>query len=249
MEKHRQYIEEQYKLLKAVEEAVGLHGQRIERLAEAVQPHLQARWGAFENGASPSTDLRPLELPAVTVAAGTNLRVPPIYRGRSKMEKREFMDSYAIYSRRIKALNQGTQAKFFVMTLSVFIEQKTMDRICGFQLFKEEKDVTEAEWKDYFLLARLPDNTAFKTLDKEMKLLSMDTDLHDAEFRLSRLMTDVYEIVDRLNMGDFVQEEPKKVVGYLVDALRPLPFKNAVKDQLERQVHKTTKANIKFFLK
>ncbi|OWY96278.1 hypothetical protein PHMEG_00033496 [Phytophthora megakarya] len=47
MEKHRQYIEEQYKLLKAVEEAVGLHGQRIERLAEAVQPHLQARWGAF----------------------------------------------------------------------------------------------------------------------------------------------------------------------------------------------------------
>ncbi|KAE8958879.1 hypothetical protein PR001_g30240 [Phytophthora rubi] len=50
-------------------------------------------------------------------------------------------------------------------------------------------------------------------------------------------------------MEDFVQEEPKKVVKYLVEALRPLAFKNAVKDQLERQAHKSTKSNIKIFLK
>uniref|UniRef100_H3GI18 Uncharacterized protein n=1 Tax=Phytophthora ramorum TaxID=164328 RepID=H3GI18_PHYRM len=126
MEEHRQYLEEQYRLLKAAEEAVGLQGQRLENLAEAVKPHLQARWGAFAEGAAPSMDNRPLESPAVTVAAGTNLPVPPIYRGSSKKEKREFMDSYAIYTRRIQALNQGTQAKFFVMPLSACIEQGTM---------------------------------------------------------------------------------------------------------------------------
>ncbi|KAE8896841.1 hypothetical protein PF005_g26415 [Phytophthora fragariae] len=47
MEEHRQYLEEQYRLLKAAEEAVGLQGKRLESLAEGVQPHLQARWGAF----------------------------------------------------------------------------------------------------------------------------------------------------------------------------------------------------------
>ncbi|ETI29807.1 hypothetical protein F443_23076 [Phytophthora nicotianae P1569] len=41
-----------------------------------------------------------------------------------------------------------------------------MARICGFELFKEEKDVTEAEWRDYFLTARVPDNTVYKTLEK-----------------------------------------------------------------------------------
>ncbi|KAE9291372.1 hypothetical protein PR003_g25052, partial [Phytophthora rubi] len=250
MEEHRQHLEEQYRLLKAAEEAVGLQGKRLESLAEAVQPHLQARWGAFAQGAAPSADSRPAgEPPAVTVAAGTNLPVPPIYRGSSKKEKREFMDSYAIYTRRIQALNQGTQAKFFVMPLSACIEQGTMVRICGFEMFKDEQDVTEAEWRDYFLSARLPDNTAFKTLEIEVKSLCMDTNLQDAESRLSRLMADFYEVVDRLNMGDFVQEEPKKVVKYLVEALRPLAFKNAVKDQLERQAHKSTKSNIKIFLK
>ncbi|KAG1699783.1 hypothetical protein DVH05_012676 [Phytophthora capsici] len=124
-----------------------------------------------------------------------------------------------------------------------------MVRICGFELFKYEKDVTEAEWRDYFLSARLPDNNAYKTLDKEVKMLCMDLELQDAESRLSRLMADFYEIVDRLNMEDVVQSEPKKVIEYLVEALRPPTFRAAVKDQLGRQTHKQTKANIQVFLK
>ncbi|GMF47598.1 unnamed protein product [Phytophthora fragariaefolia] len=249
MDEHRQFIEEQYRLLRAAQETVGRQGQRLESLAEAVQPHLQARWGAFAQGAAPTADQRPPESPAVTVAAGTNLAVPPIYRGSSKKEKRYFMDSYAIYCRRIKALNQGTQAKFFVMPLSSCIEQGTMVRICAFELCKDEKDVTETEWRDYFLSARVPDNTAYKTLDREVKKLCMDIELQDAESRLSRLIADFYEIVDKLNMEDVVQVEPKKVIGYLVEALRPQAFKAAVKDQLGRQIHKGTKSNIQSFLK
>ncbi|KAG3235201.1 hypothetical protein PI124_g19763 [Phytophthora idaei] len=174
MQEHRHYLEDQYRLLKAAEEAVG--------------------------GAAPPAGSPPLEPSAVTVAAGTNLPVPPIYRGSSKKEKRDFMDSNAIYTRRIKALNQGTQAKKFGMPLSACTEQGTMVRICGFELFKEEKDVTEAEWRDYFLSARVPDNTAYKTLDREVKTLCMGVELQDAESRLSRLMADFYEIVNRLNM-------------------------------------------------
>ncbi|KAG3194619.1 hypothetical protein PC128_g9195 [Phytophthora cactorum] len=167
MDEHRHYLEEWYRLLRAAEEAVGLQGQRLESLAEAVQPHLQG----------------------------------------------------------------------------------TMVRICQFELFKEEKDVTETEWRDYFLSARIPDNTAYKTLDREVKNLCMDTGLRDAESRLSRLMADFYEIADRLNIEHMVQAEPKKVVGYLVEALRPPAFKASVRDQLGRQSHKTTKSNIKLFLK
>ncbi|ETP35508.1 hypothetical protein F442_16351 [Phytophthora nicotianae P10297] len=170
---------------------------------------------------------RSSETPAVTVTAGTNLPVPPIYRGSSKKEKRDFMDSYAIYTRRIKALNQGTQASIFVMPLSACIEQSTMVRICGFELFKDERDITETEWKNYFLSAHISDHTAYKTLEKEVKSICMDIELQDAESRLSRLVADFYTIVDRLNMEDMIQTEPKKVVGYLVEALRPPAFKAA----------------------
>ncbi|GMF59604.1 unnamed protein product [Phytophthora fragariaefolia] len=228
MEEHRQYLEEQYRLLKAAEAAVGAQGQRLESLAEAVQPHLQARWGAFEHGAATPAEPRPAEAPVVTVAAGTNLPVPPIYRGSSKKEKSDFMDSDAVYTRRVMALNQGTQAKMFVMPLSACIEQGTMVQICGFELFKDEKDVSESEWRDYFLSARQPDNTAYKTLDKEVKSLCVE--LQDAESRLSRLMADFYEVIDRLNMEDIVQTEPKKVVGYLVEALRPHAFRASPAD-------------------
>lgn len=55
-----------------------------------------------------------------------------------------------------------------------------------------------------FLSARVPDNTAKKTLDREVKSLCMDTELQDAESRLSRRMADFYEIIDRLNMEDVV---------------------------------------------
>ncbi|KAI9994941.1 hypothetical protein PInf_011821 [Phytophthora infestans] len=102
---------------------------------------------------------------------------------------------------------------------------------------KDEKDVTEAERRDYFLSARLPDNTARKTLDKEVKMLCMNLKLQDAKSRLSRLMAEFYEIVDRLNMEDVMQ------------ALRPPAFRAAVKDQLGRQTRKQTKANIQVFLK
>ncbi|ETL78478.1 hypothetical protein L917_20725 [Phytophthora nicotianae] len=190
MDEHRQFLEEQYRLLRAAEEAVGLQGRRLENLAEAVQPRIQARWGAFAQGAATTEDSRLPEAPAVTVAIGTNLPVHPINRGSSKKEKRDFMDSYAFYTRRMQALNQGTEAKVFVMPLSSCIEQGTMVRICGFELFKEEKNVTEAEWRDYFLSARLPDNTAYKTLGREVKNLCIDTELQDVESRLSRLMAD-----------------------------------------------------------
>ncbi|KAJ8577566.1 hypothetical protein ON010_g1641 [Phytophthora cinnamomi] len=180
MDENRLYLEELYRLLRAAEQAVGMQGRQLESLAEAVQPHLQALLGAFELGAAPPVEQRPLGSDAVTVA--------------------------------------------------------------------DEKDVTETEWENYFLSARIPDNTEYKTLDREVKSLYMGVNLQDAESRLSRLMADFYEILDRLNMEDIVQDEPKKVVGYLIEALRPPAFKSAVKDQLGRQAHKPAKNNIQLFL-
>lgn len=248
MDEHRAFIAEQYRLLKAAQEAVGLQGQRLESLAEAVRPQVEARWGNFARSADTESAAGPQAAPVVTVAAGTNLPTPPIYRGSSKKEKREFMDSYMIYERRVRALNQGSQAKIFVMPLSACIEQSTMIRICDTEVFKSEREMTEAEWRSYFLSARQPDHTAYKKLEAAMASLRMDTELQDAESRVSRLMASFYAILNKLNMEDVLQRDPKKVVSYLVEALRPPVFKAAVKDELEQSAHKQTRANLRLFL-
>ncbi|GMF29413.1 unnamed protein product [Phytophthora lilii] len=107
MDEHRKYLEEQYKILKAAEQAVWLQGQRLETIVEAVQPHLQARWGAFAQGAALAAIERPQDISTVTVAAGTNLPVPPIYRGSSKKEKK------GVYGqlRDLLKTNQGLESR------------------------------------------------------------------------------------------------------------------------------------------
>jgi hypothetical protein len=93
MDDHRAFITEQYRLLKAAQEPVGLQGQRLESLAEAVRPQIEARWSNFARSADTATAAGSREGSIVTVAAGANLPTPSIYKGSSKKEKRDFMDS------------------------------------------------------------------------------------------------------------------------------------------------------------
>ncbi|ETL90909.1 hypothetical protein L917_10497 [Phytophthora nicotianae] len=142
--------------------------------------------------------------------------VPPLYRGSSKQEKRDFMDSYMVYKRRVDALNQGTQTQVFVMPIGACIQQSTLVRICRFKLFKPKATVTEEDWKRYILGARNPDFTTYKQLDVAVRGLTVDVQLQDAESCMSRLLANFYSTVDGMNMESIIHEDPKRVVGYLV---------------------------------
>ncbi|KAJ0393889.1 hypothetical protein P43SY_007544 [Pythium insidiosum] len=62
------------------------------------------------------------------------------------------------------------------------------------------------------------------------------------------LMQDLYQSLSELNMEDVIHEDPKRVVGYLIEALRPVAFKSAVKDQLAQAAHKAKRGNLQAFL-
>eukprot|EP00644_Phytophthora_capsici_P005005 jgi/Phyca11/96467/e_gw1.1.465.1 len=256
MTEQRLQIEEHVRLLKAAEAAMGEHGQRLDSLAEALRPHVEARWGLFAGSERSASIGGEQEVrgssarePMMTLATGANMPVPPLYRGSSKEEKREFMDSYMVYKRRVDALNRGTQTQVFVMPIGACIEQSTLVRICRFELFKPETTVTEDDWKRYFLDARVPDYTAYKQLDVAMRGLAVDVQLQDAESRLSRLLANFYSTVDGVNMESIIHEDPKRVVGYLVKALRPTAFRSAIQDSLERPAGKPLKKDVSMFLR
>lgn len=79
--------------------------------------------GACSSASAEAEAARSAPEPTVMLATDANMPVPPMYRGSTKKEKCEFMDSYMVYKRRVEALNQGTQTRVFIMPLGACIEQ------------------------------------------------------------------------------------------------------------------------------
>lgn len=102
LEELQKALAQQYQLMRKAAETVGQQGRQIEDLKEEVlSPRGQSRWGWFARGTGQSGRERdgddPMKgegvsagsnEPTITVATGSNMPVPPVYRGSTKMEKR-----------------------------------------------------------------------------------------------------------------------------------------------------------------
>ncbi|RHY15509.1 hypothetical protein DYB32_010754, partial [Aphanomyces invadans] len=76
----------------------------------------------------------------------------PTYKGSTKRDRREFMDEYLAYSRRIEVLNRGIGGTLILMPLAACIDQKIVPRVCAHDFGKSFEDITENDRRDYFLL-------------------------------------------------------------------------------------------------
>ncbi|KAF4043513.1 hypothetical protein GN244_ATG04119 [Phytophthora infestans] len=117
-----------------------------------------------------------------------------------------------------------------------------------YEIGKAESEITEDEWKSYFLEARRSEVQDPARLAQAMRALSMDTSLPDAESRVMKLVTDFNAILDSQDMDDFPLEEPKMTVTFLCAALKSQALKQTVITELKRTVHKSTKKSVKVFL-
>ncbi|RLN79208.1 hypothetical protein DYB28_011095, partial [Aphanomyces astaci] len=119
----------------------------------------------------------------------------PMYKGSTKRERREFMDEYLAYSRRVEVLNRGMGGTMFLMPLAACIDQKIVPRVCAHDFGKSFEEITENDWRDYFLSVR---EVQELDLDKVAKAMAfkMDTKLRDAESRVGRLLADFYDKVE-----------------------------------------------------
>ncbi|CAK4356068.1 unnamed protein product, partial [Aphanomyces euteiches] len=63
-----------------------------------------------------------------TIMGVQQVPLAPMYKGSTKRERREFMDEYLAYSRRVEALNRGVGGILFLMPLAACIDQKIVPR-------------------------------------------------------------------------------------------------------------------------
>ncbi|RHY29894.1 hypothetical protein DYB32_004769 [Aphanomyces invadans] len=187
---------------------------KVEELDKKVRRN-NVRWGLF----AAATNERPpaQAAPAVMSRSETLMgvqQVPlaPMYKGSTKRERREFMDEYHPYFRRVEALNQ----------------------------------ITEDEWRDYFLSAQVHE-LDLDWVAKAMAPLKMDMRIRDAESRVGRLLADFYEKLEQLDVVHLPSQEPKQSVKILTAAIQPAALKATVERQLAQEANKVYKTSVSAF--
>lgn len=143
----------------------------------------------------------------------------------------------------------GSESKVFLMPLSTYVEHRTKMRICQFEMFNSEVDVSEDDWREYFLAALTADITDYAKLDKAARALEVDMRLNDTDSRIAWMMSGFHTILDTFNMESLLIEDQKNAVAYVTQALRPIPLKKAVWEELKKPMYKdTARKNIQLFL-
>lgn len=246
-------VAKQQEQLQAASAAFQAQQHEVASLKAAVlSPRGQARWGMFagepireetmeanDGGESRQQDV---------LIAGGGMPIAPVYKGSTKKEKREFMDKYLSYQRRVDAINECTGRRMVLMPLASCIEHRTMTRILMFEMKRTMSQVTEENWRAYFAAARAPTATDYDTVEAAMRSLKMDVSSRDPESRVWKLIAEFQEKLEGNDMETFLFEEPKLCVKMLCNALQPSTLRDAVRKELKKEINRKLKSDVSLFV-
>ncbi|KAG9411957.1 hypothetical protein AC1031_017594 [Aphanomyces cochlioides] len=256
VEDQRRLIDLQQEMLQQAAVAVNQQSAEIGELKETVMsPRGRSRWGLFADQESQDDQMddgndethHPSSMNGAIVAGG-NLPTPPVYKGCTKREKREFMDRYLSYQRRLQALAEGTGRSIALIPIGACVEHKTLVRICMFEVKKRADEMTGQDWKNYFLAAKVPNEADYVAIEMAMKSLSMDLSIKDGESRVLKLLTEFQNKLDGQDMDTFMYDEPKLCIKLLCRAIRPPTLKLSVEKDLQKERCKKLRSDITQFV-
>ncbi|ETV95092.1 hypothetical protein H310_11375 [Aphanomyces invadans] len=216
--------EAHHDMLRQASDAMLQQHYKVEELNQKVRRDSES-WGLFAEETSQRsafTTGRAAEAPRLENLMGVQ-QVP--YKGSTKRERREFMDEYLAYSRRVERAS-------------------IVPRVCAHDCGKSFDDITENDWRDYILSARAVQELDLDAATKTMASLNMDTKIRDAESRVGRLLADFYEKLEQLDVPHLPEQEPKQSVKILTAAIQPHQLKSTVERQLARETNKAYKLDV-----
>ncbi|CAK5114738.1 unnamed protein product [Aphanomyces euteiches] len=153
------------------------------------------------------------------------------FNGSTKAKMKRFMDQYQAYRREIESANGQRPGGVQIQPapLSSCVDPAILERIAFWDHGKPSSQVTEEDWKAYFLDSQDDEPVDLAKLNSAMRKLKMDTNIQSPESRVSNLISDFELILVRLSMEGFAELEPKKTVDFLVAAIQPVSENRALK--------------------
>ncbi|KAE9163340.1 hypothetical protein PF004_g30174 [Phytophthora fragariae] len=155
--------------------------------------------------ASPQAETRPT---SQRVAAAPALPQPPRFAGRTMQDRRDFMQKYETYLAAVNAL-QTPYSGAFAMPVAACIESKTKRMIARYEFNTAPNLISEQQWVDYFMLAKVPSLVDYAAVDVAMKKLEMKTTWPEPE---SRMMKATYPF--QILAMDHIPSLPKSYKGH-----------------------------------
>ncbi|OWY91766.1 hypothetical protein PHMEG_00039517, partial [Phytophthora megakarya] len=116
------------------------------------------------------------------------------------------------------------------MPVGAFVEDERRRLIAMFDICKPLDEITESDWINYFW-----------QIDYGPRLTDVDS-------RVPKLAHEMYQILVKENMEWMIEGKPKKIVGYLIDALAPEQFRPTVKNEMARESNKPLMKNVVAFI-
>jgi hypothetical protein len=200
---------------------------------EDMKRRTRARWHAFKYSCT-STCARGCswlcEPDGVWVSRGPEA---PMFSGSTKVQKSKFMDQYEAYAQETFANAQPGGTQIHMVPLSACIGPLSIECSAYWEIGKNARDISEDDWKDYFLASRDCDPIDLMKLDTAVAKLKMNVALASAESRVSKLVSDFESVLVKLYMEGFAGAEPKKTVEHLIVTIMPVSLRNRVKERLK----------------
>jgi len=205
---------------------------------------------AGPGGPSPEDENMPNVSEQGRVANAPALPRAPQYKGRTMAKRRDFMRAYQSYYFALSAYETAFNRPY-VLLVKHCIEARTLRRICYYELEVPVENVTEQMLVSYFLEARMPESDDdYTAVDRDMKGLKMDTTFAHAASPVEKRIDDMEIVLIKHNMDVVIRaQDPKKLVSYLVAALAPPVFKQAVQRKLSQEQYKAYKKDVVRFSK
>ncbi|RHZ38922.1 hypothetical protein DYB26_016010, partial [Aphanomyces astaci] len=209
------------------------HGEQLEEMRRWTS----TRWLAFS------------ATPVPAVAGSTTAPVAPSFNGSTKVQMRKFMDQYEAYACEVNIANaqHPGSAQIQRAPLSACIDPLSVDRIAYWEIGKVSHDLTDEDWKLFFLGAKDCDPVDMSKLDAAMAKLKIDTTMQSAESRVSKLVSDFEAVLVRLSMEGFAEAEPKLTVDYLVASVQPPAVRASVKELMKLNENRSLKKDARDF--
>lgn len=101
-----------------------------------------------------------------------------------------------VYERSVRVLDADSASHAFVMPLGSCIEHQMLMRICVYEMQRAEPETTEANWRKHFVDSSHSEMNDYSRLEVELRSLSVDTALQNAESRLVKLLSDFNTILN-----------------------------------------------------
>ncbi|RLO09826.1 hypothetical protein DYB28_006295 [Aphanomyces astaci] len=216
---------------------------------EDMRRRTSARWHVFTAAPPPLSVQVPASLGIQMVYGFQEVPKAPTFNGSTKVQKRRFMDQYEAYIREIRLANaqRPSGQQVYQMPISGCIDPLTVERIAFWEIGKPSHELTEEDWRDFFLGVRNGDPVDMTKLNQAMGKLRMDTSFLSSESRVSKLVSDFEATLVRLNIEGFAESEPKLTVDFLMAAFMPPAVQKRVRELMKLYENRGYKKDARAF--